>query len=245
MKTALCIMLDDNFMKLFRVFAKSFLQHNRWFDNDLVVIDVGLSDKSKAEIKTYFYRADFRKPKKNNYGQVNMNRTADRLKNTYYTIDLFLYDDYDRIVFLDVDIVVQGDIKELFNFEGSIGAVKCYALKQDKLVDSMNAGVFVIGKKLLNTQIYRKLMRIIARGHSMPEQRAMNILFRDQIEWFPKKYNVEKRMLHSKAFPDQWEKAVIIHYVAQKPYEESDNHLECTYGEIEKIWWDYHNKLGG
>ena len=164
------------------------------------------------------------------------------MQKTYFTLDIFTYTDYDRIVFLDVDMVIDGDVSELFACKEGISACRTYAFQDDRICDNMNAGVFVINIKKLGLNTYRELLRIVRRGFSMPEQRAMNIYFNGKISWLPKKYNVEKRMQHTEKHKHILEEAVIIHYVATKPHEEKPNDLEASYEEIERIWWDYEKK---
>ena len=250
MNIALCIMLDDNFMVGFITMWKSFIYHNPWFlksDYTLVVIDVGLSEDSMYAIAESYPEGGivFGQPDKSKYSTVDMGSTAEHLKNTYYTLELFTLD-YDRIVFLDCDIIVKADIKELFECYRPIAGVRCYDSSNDILREEFNAGVFVINKEYLNETTYKGLLKTIEQGFSMPEQKAMNIYFKNRIHFLDKRLNVEKRMLHTEKFKHVLEEAKIIHFVAKKPWESNFGHhkREHTYGPLEEEWHRYSNILG-
>lgn len=247
MKIALCTMMDDNFMVAFRAFFKSFIYHNKGFLDSgyhFVIIDVGLSSESKKEIREYYNLVIFRKPKKENYIDVNMEVTSGKLKNTYYTLDLFSYTDYDRIVFLDMDMIVFDNISELFKCNAPIAGVKCYDSKRDRLADAINAGVFVVNKMYLNDSTYENLIGIIKEGFQMPEQKTMNIYFKGILEYFNKSYNVEKRMLHTQKYKHILRNMKILHYVAKKPFQSMEGfpERESTYTILEDLWHYWNNK---
>ena len=247
MKISLCTMMDDNFMVAFRAFFKSFIYHNKGFlysGYHFVIIDVGLSDESKREIREYYNLVIFRKPKLLNYVDVNMDITVSKLKNTYYTLDLFSYTDYDRIVFLDMDMIIFDDISELFKCNAPIAGVKCYDSKRDRLTEAINAGVFVVNKPYLNESTYQNLIEIIKDGYQMPEQKTMNIYFKGILEFFNKSYNVEKRMLHTQKYKHILRNMKILHFVSKKPWELNVNfpEREYTYGVLENLWHYWNNK---
>ena len=170
-----------------------------------------------------------------------MSNTADRLKVTFYKLDTFSLYEYDRVVFIDVDTVVLGDLSELFNCPAPIAAVKGYSEKTDSLRADVNAGVFVVNHQYLNEQTYNALLEIEKKGFSMPEQKTMNIYFSGKMAYFNKSYNVEKRMEHTKNFKHILEKAKIIHYIAGKPWDENDPE-KGKYPKMETIWREWYGK---
>lgn len=238
MRIALATMMDDNFLIGFKAFIKSFLYHNPWFDYEFLILDVGLSENSKAEIKEYYKNVLFRKIDYDKYREVNFERTNKKLQKTYYTLDVFNQCDFDRIVFIDMDTVVLADISFLFECPAGLAAVQAYDFKQDKMRQSINSGVFVVNREYINGDTYRRLIRIARRGYAMPDQKVINKFFNDKIDFLPKAYNVEKRMLHTQDFKDDLIDIKILHFVASKPWEtDKPNELEASYGKFEKIWW--------
>lgn len=242
MKIALCSLMDDNFVIGFKVFIKSLLKHNPWFDYDYVILDNDISDESKEEMNKCYDKLIFRKIKKERYEQVDMSRTADKLKATYYTLDVFSIAEYDRIVFMDVDMLVLDDLSEVFNCGYPFAACKAYNSGQDITRNDINSGLFVINEKYLNKVVYNDLLRIARRGFSMPDQKVLNRYFINQIHFLDKRYNVEKRMYHTKQFKKIKDNPAVIHYVATKPWEPNKpNEIEASFSEWENLWMEYYN----
>ena len=243
MKICLCTLMDDNFYIGFVGFWKSFIMFNKWFDHDFVVLDNGISEENKNNMLSFYDKIIFRKIKYKNYTETNFNRTHERLKATYYTLDVFSIEEYDRIVFLDMDITVLADIKELFESKDDIRGCKAYNARTDEFNDTINSGVFTINSPAINKHIYNALLRMTRRGQSMPDQRIINGFFSNKMQFFNKSYNVEKRMLHSVKYKKVFDNAKILHWIASKPWEhEKPNDIERSFVELEKVWWEYYNK---
>ena len=241
-KTALVTLMDNNFVIGYVGFIKSFLYFNPWFNLDIVVFDAGISSENKKYMRSFYPKIIFERIDKKAYSDVKMDKTHPKLQKTYYTLEAFRLIHYDRIVFMDMDIIVQGDIKELFECKHDFAACKSYNAKLDNFNNSINSGVFVVNKKYLDNHVYRQLIRIARKGFSMPDQRTINIFFRDEMKFLPKKYNVEKRMLHTKEHIDILESAVCIHYVASKPWEkEKPNDIEKSFKQLEDLWWKWYD----
>lgn len=245
MKRCLCTLLDDNFVIGLEVFWKSFIHHNKWFNDDFVILDCGLSEESKEKISSIYDNVIFEEIKRDNYERINMSKTHDKLKNTYYTFEVFRLD-YDRVVFLDMDILVLQDLSELFEYEGAIAGCKAYAAGKDRLSMGINTGVFVINKGMIPRLTYLDIIEFSKDGFSMPDQHAINRFFGQQIGYFNKKYNVEKRMLHSKKYK-RFTKPVNIaclHFVAYKPWQDKTGapNRERRYEVFEKLWREWYKK---
>jgi lipopolysaccharide biosynthesis glycosyltransferase len=62
------------------------------------------------------------------------------------------------------------------------------------------------------------------------------------MQYFDKRYNVEKRMLYSKNYKKIYDEKIILHFVASKPWDKiKENKNEETFGKAEDIWWKYYN----
>jgi len=247
MKKAIVTLLDDNFIVGFEGFWKSFIYHNKWFlksDIDLIILDNGLSEQSKNIVKKYNSKAIFRKIKYERYHKVNMKRTHDKLKATYYKLDIFGILEYDRLIFIDSDVTVLGSIREILECSKDFAACKSYNARLDRLNNSINSGVFVVNKKYIQKHIYHNLIKIATRGHNMPDQKTINIFFGNVMQYLSKGYNVEKRMWKTEKYKDVWNGKKILHWVADKPWMEYDDHqndIEKEFFEIYPIWWEYYN----
>jgi lipopolysaccharide biosynthesis glycosyltransferase len=242
MKRALVTLLDDGFYVGFEVFLKSFLAFNPWFSDDFVVIDVGLSEKTREKMREKYPKMVFFTPKYENYSAVNMKITAERLKKTYYTLDVFDLP-YDRIVFMDMDMLILGDLREIFNFAGHIGGVRAYNRNADILQGGINTGLFVVNSEFLNEKTYKRLLEIARPGHNMPDQTVINEAFKGQISELRKVFNVEKRMINTRRFKNVIEEMRVLHFVGEKPWQKhAPGTLEAGYEPFEKLWREWRDK---
>lgn len=241
-KTALVTLIDNDFVIGFVGFIKSFLYFNKWFGLDIVVLDAGVSSENKHYMRSFYPKIIFERIDKKAYSDVRMDKTDPKLRKTYYTLDAFRLIQYERVVFMDMDIIIQGDIKELFECKYDFAACKSYNAKLDLMNETINSGVFVINSKYLDVGVYRDLIKIARRGFSMPDQKTINIYFKDKMKFLPKKYNVEKRMLHTEKHKDVLEDAVCLHYVATKPWQPNKpNEEEKKFQQLENLWWKWYN----
>lgn len=239
MARTLFTLCDDKFFVGFQVFMKSFLHHNPWFEDTVTVLDVGLSPSTIEEMKKIYGKIVFKIPKKGLYKKVDMSKTASSLQKTYYTLDCFYMTEYDRIIAMDMDLLVLGDLSEVFDCAKPFAAVRGYNAKLDILREDINSGVFVVNKPFIGEDHYRKMIEIAARGFSMPDQKVINIYLGKHVHHLPKIYNVEKRMITTKKFRVELEKARVIHYVASKPW---DSIKEPGFEELENKWWEWYHK---
>lgn len=242
MRIALFTVLDDRFLIGYTAFIKSLLFYNEWFAHDLVVLDGGLSAGAREVVMRHYSRVRFVRPNKKRYSDVNMEQTADRLKSAYFKLDAFALRDYDRVVQFDMDMVVLGDVSEVFNCDAPIAACRAYNGKLDILADTCNSGMFVINTPYLNDDTYAGLLAAARRGYSTADQKTLNAYFAGRWHWLPKVYNVEKRMMTTKKFKDDLKNARVLHYVADKPWQQKTSAREAEYEPLEKLWWDAYER---
>jgi len=243
-KKCLVTMMDDGFMVGWRKAFGSFLQHNPWFSHDFIVIDLGLSEENKKELLEKYAKTKFFLPRKEAYSEVDMRECAEWLRETYYKLEVFRLTEYDLICFLDMDILVLQDLSELFSIKKKgIHACHSYAIKTDKLSGYFNSGVFVLVGQASEDN-HKKAIEIAKKGHSMPDQKVLNMMYSGNINYLPKKYNVEKRVVMSKSMSFDFDRDVaVIHYVGSKPWQEDkrgDNQKE--YLGLEKYWHNWGEK---
>ncbi len=239
MKQALFTLCDSAFLPGYIAFMKSFLHFNPWFNLEFVVMDVGLGADGRKLMLEFYQNIQFIEPMARNYKAVDMSRTADSLKATYYTLDVFALTDYDRITAVDMDVLVLGDVKAVFDCEAPLAMVRGYNAKLDILRNDFNSGVFTINKPFIGEEHYRRLLDIARRGHSMPDQKVINSAFAGQIHELPKIYNVEKRMISTVKYRDVLDQARILHFVASKPWHDE---REPGFETLEAAWWEWYRK---
>jgi lipopolysaccharide biosynthesis glycosyltransferase len=234
-------MLNDEFVIGFKSMMNSLKRYNPWFNLPLVILDDGLSEESIETVKFIYGKVHFHTIRKESYKKVNFNVTNKRLRCTYYKLDFFNISGYDRLVFIDSDVIVLGNIKELFDCSAGFAAVKGYDPRRDILRRDFNSGVFVVNKMYLTAQVYTELLKICQKGFKMPDQKTMNIFFGGRTTFLDKVYNVEKRMLYTSNLKHYLNNARILHYVGEKPWNKKTNIIEEQFSVLERKWWDYQN----
>lgn len=224
----------------------SLQKSNKNFDVPLIVLDNGLKDTDKSFMTTLYPSIIFRDIPKEKY-HFSENSAVKKLINTYYKLEMFnreIYpEDTTRAVFLDMDILIQGDIQPLLEFDlqgKKIGACKQFSTRDDSLLTDINSGVIVVDLDKITNEDYTTLVSMCEKGSHLPDQTIINDYFiheNDYLTYLPKVYNVEKRMVLSSNHSEEYEQAVIIHYVNTKPWEAEAEYDKVHYPVYEK-WWN-------
>lgn len=170
---------------------------------------------------------------------------------TYYRLFIAsLFPQYDKIVYLDCDLVVLGDISKLYdtpmgsNILGAVAdqfvrntpqfreyARKAIGVDPDRYI---NAGVLLINLKAFRkNNIEEKFVKLIT-GYDFdlldPDQAYLNFLCRDKILLLPNGWNKEPMPL-----PWEGDKRIIHYALYKKPWQYDD----VLYGEY---FWQYAEK---
>lgn len=242
MKIALVTLLNELFVKGFKAMLDSLLKSNEWFNLPIIILDENLRKETKEDLTKRYPNIIFEDVKKDEYNQVNFNATSKRLRDTYYKLDIFNIKGFDRLVFIDSDVIILRNIRKLFDCNAPFAAVKGYDSVRDILRRDINSGVFVVNKQYLNEETYKDLLTIVQTGHKMPDQKTINIYFQNKITFLEKTFNVEKRMLFSRNFRQIFLNASIIHYVGEKPWDKKVRDMEKQYGPVEQRWWEFYHE---
>lgn len=135
-----------------------------------------------------------------------MNSTNKNTKFTPYTL-LRLYIDDEvfssldkRLLYMDIDTMCFGDIKELYNFDlkgKTLGMVRDNIGRHWIHKNYCNAGMilFDVDKTIKNKDKIIKAREMIRTVKMfMPDQTAINRAFKNDIEFLPSKYNEQNKM---------------------------------------------------
>lgn len=97
-----------------------------------------------------------------------------RFKNTFNKLSIFKMKDYDRVVFIDSDMVCLGDISRLV--EDSLNDRDIYAVPDDYTVEyerrykdghkRINSGLMVINKRILSDSVFSEMVQMGIDGES-------------------------------------------------------------------------------
>lgn len=246
-RVVFCTMMDTQFLDGYKVFFKSLLTFNPNFNYPFLILDNGLDEEDKKIMEGIYSSISFLPIPKADY-HFPSQKTESRLRATYYKLEIFRIivedPDIDRLIFVDMDILIKGSLQPLVEVDLQglpIGACQIYQKRSDSLLKDINSGVVVLDKDYLTMEDYENLVGMAKEGFELPDQDIINRYFidKDLCHYLPKIYNVEKRMVTSKALQDIYQNAVCLHFVARKPWEEPSK-SERTFKPAYEEWYQYY-----
>lgn len=206
---------DDNYIPFLDVSIRSLIEHaSKEYKYKIIVLNAGLNQENMNKVKLLEnenVQIEF----------VNISKATKSLEqdlpNLYHFglaawYRLFiqsLFPQYDRVIYLDCDIVVLGDISELYNMDlhgNTIGGCKDQIIPRTPEfadyarfavgIDAneyINSGILVMDlKKFREQQIEEKFIHIMNKYNCDivdPDQAYINFLCKDKIEYLPISWN--------------------------------------------------------
>lgn len=234
---------DDNYIPFLDVAISSLIENaSREYEYRIIVLNTGLNEDNISKVKK-----NERDGFKIDFVDISeeVERIRSRLKNvyhfsvvTYYRLFIAsLFPQYDKAVYLDCDLVVLGDISELYNFElgeNILGAApeqfvqntKEFRLYAESALGVDPDGYVNAGVLLMNLREFRK-NKIEERFTALiteydfdlldPDQAYLNYLCRGKIHVLPNGWNKEPMSLDCEG------KKNIVHYALyKKPWQYDD-----------------------
>jgi len=202
--------------------------------NDLTEDDLIVSKKIYSDITLMTYDTKkYDKLKQLQEGQVAFG--------DYSKYEIFSLDFLDKIIFLDSDVVVMGNLDYLIDFKEDFGAVR------ELYIDQYNTGVMVIGKKYLKKEITDHLIHLttIYGITEHLDQDIIDYYFSDVITPLPIEYNYlktySKQIFENTGLPKYLK---ILHFIVKKPWQNKPL-VFLEEGTIwqEKYWFDVYSKI--
>jgi lipopolysaccharide biosynthesis glycosyltransferase len=245
-KPVIMTVLNDAFAEYFRVLLFSIIKHNPGFDLPLVILySETLSPLSTGEqehIRAMYPNVTFEVIDEKPFARF-FPVTPPRLHPALLKLDIFRPRGFDRVIFLDADMLCLGDLSGLFGLDVSFGASlagkdrekKERMKNRFKFRLGFNTGVLTIGKKYLDGGMYRRLMHQKVKPCPTADQDILIRAFRWKRVWcLDHRYNY-----HAQFFWKGDESDVkILHYAGAKP-------LEQPREARMKIWFAYRDEMKG
>lgn len=263
----IAIASNQNFSKYLYVMLTSLLENNSHTICDIYLLSADFNDEQINRIKNLIvqYNQNF------HFIQIKTSMFPDDLPfnekitiETYFRLALpeLLPPDLDRILYLDVDLIVNQSLQELYemDFEGKyfiachdmtnisaqyVAGSQLFAeLREHPDFQYFNAGVLLFNlKKLREINSFSLIMAQasdIKDSLGFHDQDLLNYIFWKNIKYVDaKKYNLIARSTFNMGYHYLWarEHAAIIHYAGPKPWDH-----KCVRYDLEKFWWDYAKK---
>jgi len=235
-KFAVCSVVNKQYMDYLKVFAFSLIKHNPDFDRDYIVFfkKDDLDEEDFSELRKIYDKFVFHEIHTENYANINV---GNKLKSeslhsralfewTYYRLEMFNLQNYDQVVWFDIDMLVMGNLNTLFEMRYDDGILACEDLlikglksKEDYERDhKVQGGLIVVGKNMINEKVYNDLLGLLseARRFKLNDQSMF-------VEYFGKKERLKHispiyncgRKLYLKSAVEKND-VLIIHYPGSK-----------------------------
>lgn len=262
MNYAVCTAVNDKFARGAEVMLFSFLSNNDWFEGDIIILSgeeggpMYLSNENKERLSNLYYKVKFKEENISHFKDIFEKIKYNALSGTetlLYKLSVFELDEYDRILFLDSDLLIIADIKEIFDKNEPL--VACAdriddAYKNAEWVvrneEYFNFGMFVLNKPYIHEKMLADLQKVFAyvnfdqKTRSNPccgsfvDQDIANAYFLNKNALLaPYTYNFDRFLFDE----GNNEGAKIIHYLeTNKPWEND------IVSPSNNIWKEYENK---
>lgn len=152
----------------------------------------------------------------------------------YYRLQIpWLLPQYDKVIYLDGDIVVKKSISNLYDIDikdnylaGGLAVGKSFINYAQKLglshTQYINSGVLIINsKKQRELQLNKLYNKHLTKKYTFQDQDILNIVCKNHIEYLSPGFNITHKQI------DINDDNYIIHYAGEKPWEKiTDNWYE-------------------
>jgi glycogenin glucosyltransferase len=228
----------------FEVMLKSLIGNNPRVINDnlpFVIITNDLNPEDLVTSRKIYNNIHIKRYDESKYSQIEELKKQQMAFGDYTKYEIFSLTEFKKIIFLDSDTIILGNIDYLIDFKESFGCVR------ELFIDQYNTGVMVIGNEYLNPKITEDLINL-TNVYGITEhldQDIINNYFIDVITPIPLEYNYlkiySKQIFQNTGLPNYIK---IIHYVVKKPWQQKPLViLEEGTLWTERYWFEYYSKV--
>jgi lipopolysaccharide biosynthesis glycosyltransferase/1-acyl-sn-glycerol-3-phosphate acyltransferase len=250
--------VDEAFVKFMMVTMQSVMDNaSRDYEYHFYVLNTGIGDEGQRRVQDMM-REGF----ETTFVDVTpyMEGMKDKLSlRDYYTMTTYyrlcipdMFPEYDKVVYLDSDVVVLGDISRFYRYDLDgfyVGAVNDQLVQQmdvfGRYVEQVlgidrgeyfNAGVLLMNTKALREADFPGLFSRLASQYTFvvaQDQDYLNVICKGRVRWIPVAWNVEAPS--EVTLPEN--EIMLVHYnMTAKPWRYED----CTLGGY---FWKYAKRV--
>ncbi len=246
-KYCLVTATTENYIQWTMTMIFSFLKTNSWFKGDVIVVGQELSEITVSRL-AIFPNIIIEAPSALLQGKLKQ-LAADipsrsQAESVFYSLEIFRFSRYDKILFLDSDVIVMKNLEELVALPGDFYACdEWYSGKgrtmsdyaqvdhatpgDDIISHPVNSGFMLVSGEMLIPGIYEELVEFLDPGHwrncsiRFTDEVVINKFFNRRIEILDARYNYRPKIAEGifKAGKVKFEDARIIHFLLKaKPW---------------------------
>jgi lipopolysaccharide biosynthesis glycosyltransferase len=229
MKTCFVSTLNKVFLPGLVVLLRSLLKHNPGIDIPYIIFnegDIDLNDVQK--LKNIYINIELREIT-HNYTGLKFSTVRNWKINPGHRLEILTLEEFDKVIFLDVDMLCRGNIDYLLQCNYDFGAVIDHPLmecSEGHEYIGFNAGLMIIGNRFLNKNYYNKAFKLMQSKTWYGNQGTFNILFAQHARSLSSKYLVTTPYLTRQKLHE----AIFVHFVGEvKPWFNCSNKIEDNY----------------
>jgi len=248
--------VDDSFAKYTMVTLHSMIKNaSKDYDYKVRILSTVISDNMKeiayamandnfsiefVDVSSYLESIADRFPLRHYYS-----------KTTYYRFFIAeMYPEYDKAIYVDSDLIIQGDISKLYNtdigdsylggcHEQAMEQMDVYGTYVEEVMGISRHNYFNAGMMLINCKQFRekavldRFVTLLGEYNFIVTQDEdyLNLICKDHVYWLDQKWNTE--LIANFVYPHKDEEAYILHYImVNKPWRYAD----CRGADI---FWSY------
>lgn len=261
-KSCICTICNDDFVEGCMTMIYSFLQHNKWFNDEIVILYSDkysiLSNKSKNKIKQLYNKIVFKKINDYTYDNLtDFDSIPKKFIPPLIKLEIFNMTEYNKILWLDSDTLILNDIFEFYQDESDLVVFthenfiveSPYNYKYHNKQYHINNGVILLNNEIISNKSFYILSKILYEYNrkcnfyrGCPDQDIMEeFMIRNVdkfiINIFPNYFNSIKRKYKFANKIDKRDK--ILHFVMNKPWINN----ESEYSFINNLWFNYNSNM--
>lgn len=275
-KYCLATVTSEGYIQWTMTMLFSFLETNSWFSGDIVVIADKLTDESIQRL-AIFPKIKIERP------QDSMLQKLDDLCSVlpifrsripgFFSLEIFRFTKYEKVLFLDSDMIVVQDIEELFDLPGHFyGCAEWFSGKVRKLSDyksvfsdesngdiienAINTGFMLISGETIGDTVYQGLAEMLSTKNFEDsttlntDQLIINKYFRNRIALLDTRYNYRPKNSRGILAREniKLEDAKIIHFLLKSKPWNLQNVMPTSEQNIDllksyELWYQWYFRL--
>ena len=217
---AFCSLIDDDYAIGLMALLKSLRQFNPEISLPFLVYHgTPLSPNLTAELERLYTPIRFLAVDPEPYRKCRFSSYRRWGVSPAWRYEIFRQSDFDRLIYIDADMLVTGDISPLLAFQGSLGACPLPPGEGMELrhAGGFNAGLMSIDKSLRTPEVWSELLRVAESRPWSGNQIVLNIVLGKLYQPLSNIFNLTTCEVTFDNLCD----ARILHYVGwQKPWHE-------------------------
>jgi len=217
MKQCFVSTLNKNYVLGLKIMLKSILKHNPNIDIPYVIFNEGDIDHHDIkDLKTVYNNIVLKQIDTTKYQGLIFSGARKWHINPGNRLEIFTLSDFDKIIFLDVDMLSRGSLKDILECTAEFSACYHPMIREEVpaigFEDGFNCGIMIISKKFLNYNYLKKALQTIKKFNWLGNQATFNILFKPHLTLLPQKYFITTCYLDK----EKLNSAVFLHFVGEK-----------------------------